>query len=93
MNAMAGKQNDNWSVNYGGTVNTITLYKGTTFAGHDTAFDETFSVPGGVTMTPSIFNVTFARITGKTSAVSITIRGSGTTKTVTVYSQGMVTRE
>lgn len=90
MNAMTGKQNDNWGVYYGSNV--ITLYRGDSYAAKIAGFDEKFSVPGGVAMNPSSFDVNFARITGKTSAASITISGSGTTKTITVNGQGMVTR-
>ncbi len=94
MNAMAGKQNDNWGVYYGS--NTITLYKGSNFGGRDVAFDETFSVPGGVSITSStgILDWNFARVTGMVSntPATITISGSGTEKQVMVNGQGMVTR-
>lgn len=89
MNAMAGKQNSNWGVHYAS--NTITLYKGNSI-GEDTAFNETFSVPGGVVIA-GFTDINFTRVTGiPSSTPTITISGSGTEKTVTVNGQGMVAR-
>src|SRR5258708_31801179 len=49
MTAMMGKQNSNWGVNYAS--NTITVYKGKSFATRTTAFDATFSVNTSVSIT------------------------------------------
>jgi type II secretory pathway pseudopilin PulG len=94
INAMMGKQNDNWGVNYDNPTKTITLYKGTTFAGRTAAFDEKFSVPAGVGISSSgATDINFARGTGKPStAPTFTITGSGETRTVTLNAQGMVTK-
>lgn len=90
MNAMVGKQNSNWGVNY--SANTITLYKGNSFATRTTAFDQTFSVNSGVTIS-GMSDINFTRMTGiPGSTPTITITGSGETKTITVNSQGVVTR-
>ena len=90
MNAMMGKQNSNWGVNYAS--NTITLYKGSSFATRTTSFDQTFSVNSGVTIS-GLSDLNFARMTGLPgSTPTITITGSGETKTITVNSQGVVTR-
>lgn len=99
MNAMAGKQGCatsacNWGVNY--SSNIITLYKGSNFGARDQAFDEEFSVPGGVSITSStgILDWNFTRVTGmaNNTPATITISGNGTIKQVTVNGQGMVTR-
>ena len=94
MNAMAGKQNDNWGVYYAS--NTITLYRGGSWGTKVAGFDEKFSVPGGVSITSStgILDWNFTRVTGMVSnaPATITISGTGTTKTITVNGQGMVTR-
>lgn len=92
INSMMGKGDNNWGVNY--SSNTITLYKGTSFASKIAGFDETFSVPAGVTITSNgATDVNFARGTGKpNSAPTFTITGSGESRTVTINSQGMVTR-
>lgn len=89
--SMMGKQNSAWSINY--SSNTITLYIGTTFAGHNTAFDEKFTVNSNITVS-GITNVNFARMTGlptpTTSNISIS---SGTNiKTISISSQGVVSR-
>jgi len=99
MNAMMGKQRTNvtcnpcnWGVNYGGTANTITLYLGNTFAGRNSAFDEKFSVNASISIT-GVTDVNFAKVTGLPNTTgTMTITGNGQTKTVTINSQGMVTR-
>lgn len=83
--AMEGRQNTSWGVSYAS--NTITL-----FATGNPAFNETFSVNTNITVS-GITSVTFARATGIPSATpTITISGSGNTKTVAVNAQGTVTR-
>ena len=90
INAMTGKQNSNWGVNY--SSNTITLYKGNSYATRQTAFDEKFSVSASINIS-GFSDVTFARMTGTPSATpTITISGSGETKTITINSQGVATR-
>src|SRR3989338_10821570 len=58
--AMMGRQNSAWSINY--SSNTITLYIGTTFAGHNTAFDEKFTVNSNISVS-GITDVNFAKAT------------------------------
>lgn len=88
--AMAGKQGSVWSVNY--SSNSITLYIGSTFAGHNTAFDETFSVNPNVSIT-GITDISFVRITGIPNITpTITISSGANSKTITVNAQGMVTK-
>ncbi len=89
--AMTGKQNSAWSINYNS--NTITLYIGTTFPGHNTAFDEKFTVNSNISVT-GITDVNFARMTGlptpTTSAIAIT---NGTNiKTININTQGVISR-
>lgn len=94
--AMAGKQTSAWSVNY--SSNTITLYIGTTFAGHDNTYDETFSVNPNVTLScPLCTNgtdISFARINGSPTptAATITISSGNNSEIITLNSQGVVTR-
>lgn len=93
INAMMGKQGGNWGVNY--SSNTITLYQGNSYAARNSAFDETFSVNQSVTIS-GLGDNNLSRITGLpngfTTPETITISGSGETKTITVNSQGVVTR-
>lgn len=93
INAMMGKQNSNWGVNYAS--NTITLYKGNTFSTRNPVFDEKFSVNSNVSIS-GFSDDNFSRITGLpsnfTPPQTITISGSGETKTITINSQGVATR-
>lgn len=93
MNAMMGKQNSNWGVNY--SSNSIVLYKGNSYATRTAGFDETFSVGPSVNIACSSgsCDVNFARVTGfPNSTRTFTITGSGETKTVIVNGQGVGTR-
>ena len=83
--AMAGKQNTSWGVKY--ATGTITL-----FASSSNAFDETFSVNTNIAV-GGFSQVIFSKATGMPdSTPTITISGGGNTKTVSVNSQGAVTR-
>jgi len=83
--AMAGKQNTSWGVKY--VAGTITL-----FASTSSAFDETFGVNTNITV-GGFSPVIFAKATGiPDSTPTITISGGGNTKTVSVNSQGAVSR-
>ena len=79
-----------WGVNYG--ANLLTLYQGANFGGRNTALDEKFDI--NTSLTVDNFDVNFGRITGiPGSTPTVTISGGqGTTKTVSVNAQGMVTR-
>lgn len=90
--AMIGKQNSNWGVNFAS--NTITLYKGATFASRTSAFDATFSVNANISIS-GFSDDNFTRVTGLpgfTTPQTITISGTGETKTITINSQGVATR-
>lgn len=89
--AMMGKQNSAWSVNY--SSNTITLYIGTTFAGHNTAFDEEFTVNSNI-LVSGITDVNFAKTTGLPTPVtsSVTISNGTTIKTIDINAQGVASR-
>jgi prepilin-type N-terminal cleavage/methylation domain-containing protein len=90
MYAMMGKQNSNWGVGY--SSNTMTLYKGSTFTGHTTEFDENFTVPTSVTIT-GLSDVNFTKTTGATGTQSITISDqNGNSSAVNVNSLGTVNK-
>ena len=83
--AMMGKQNSNWAVSFSG--NTITLFSTTSGA-----FNETFSVNPSISVT-GFAQITFTRVTGLPDITpTITVSGAGTSKTLTVNSQGVVSR-
>jgi prepilin-type N-terminal cleavage/methylation domain-containing protein len=90
LNAMMGKQNSNWGVNY--TSNTITLYRGNSYATRTIGFDERYTVNAGVTVT-GISDINFTRVTGLPgSTPTITISGSGSNNSITINSQGVINR-
>lgn len=87
--AMAGKNESHWGVDY--RSNTITLYRGNSYATRVIAVDEKFSVPSNITVTT--FDINFWPKDGTPSAsATITISGGGNSETVTVNSQGVVNR-
>jgi hypothetical protein len=82
---MMGKQNGVWGVRYASS--TITLY----LFGNP-AFDENYSVNSNITVT--VFDITFARITGlPSSTANITVSGGNNTKTITINNQGVVSKQ
>ena len=89
--SMTGKQNSAWSVNY--SPNTITLYIGTTFAGHNTAFDEKFSVNSNISVS-GITDVNFARMTGLPTPAtsSITVSSGTNSRNISINTQGVASR-
>lgn len=88
--AMMSKQNSNWGVNF--SSNTITLYQGNSFATRNTAFDEVFTVNNSVTVS-GLSDTNFARMTGiPNTTSSVTVSGTGGSKTITVNSQGVVNK-
>lgn len=88
--SMSGKQGSGWGVNY--SSNAITLYKGTTFSGRDASFDEKFSVNSNVTVN-GLGEVYFYQMTGTpSSALTVTVSGNNNNQTITVNSQGGISR-
>ena len=88
--AMTGKQNVNWGVHNNTT--SIILFQGSTFAGRNTAFDETFTVNSNIAIT-GLTDLIFSRMTGTPSATpTIIISSANNTMTITVNSQGVVNR-
>jgi len=85
--SMMGKQNGVWGVRYTTSPKKITLY----LVG-SSAFDESFDVNSTVAIN-DFTDITFAKITGlPSSTASITISGGNNTKTMTINSQGVVSR-
>lgn len=89
--SMMGKQSSAWSVN--SSSNTITLYKGASFAGRDPAFDEKFSVNPSVSIS-GMTDISYTKVTGlpTPTTATITISSGSNSKTVTINSQGVVSR-
>lgn len=90
MNAMMGKNASHWGVNYGS--NLITLYRGNSYSARVAAVDEKFTV-SGVTIS-GLTDINFWPKDGTPSAsATITVTDNkGSSNTITVNSQGMVTK-
>lgn len=88
--SIAGRQGSSWGVAFTGDA--IVLFKGTSYATRDVAFDESHGIPS--TLALSGFTETiFSRMTGYPSATStVIITGAGSTKTITVNAQGVVSQ-
>lgn len=86
--ALSSKENSNWGVQYTG--NTITLFKGTSYAARDTAWDEIYESNANLSISgPN--EIVFTKMSGLPSTTgTITITGVSTSKTVTINSQGVV---
>ena len=88
--AMTGKQNGNWGVHNNTT--SIILFQGSTFAGRNSAFDETFSVNSNIAIT-GLTDVIFFHMTGTPSATpTIVVSNANNTRTIIVNAQGVVNR-
>lgn len=88
--AMAGKRGGEWGVRYGS--NLITLFQGTSYATRNIAFDENFSVNPNISIS-GFTEIEFSRITGLPNITpTITISGNSGNKTITVNSQGIISR-
>ncbi len=91
--AMMGRGDGNWGVNF--ATNTLTLYRGASFATRttaDKAFDETFSINQNISIS-GFSDLNFTKRTGLPGATpTITISGNNTTKTVTINAQGIASR-
>lgn len=88
---MMGKQNGQWGVHYGN--NTVTLFQGTSYAARNQSLDESQSVPTNITLT-GLTDILFLRPAGTVgTAANITITGNALNKTISINTQGIVSRE
>lgn len=82
-----------WGVNYGSFV--ITLYQGQSYGSRNQALDEKFNVSDSLTIS-GLTDLNFTRLTGIPSSgsfpMTITVSGLGSSKTITVNGQGVVSR-
>jgi len=90
MYSMMDRNGNGWGVTFVTSTANIVLYSGSTYATRNTLFDESYNVPGSVSIA-GLNETDFARVTGYpnvTSTVSIT--ASGRVRKVTVQAQGVV---
>jgi len=88
--ALGGRENSAWGVQY--SSNTITLFKGNSYASRDSAFDEVYESNENIQVT-GLTEVVFSRMTGLPNTTgTITISGTSVTKTVTVGDHGVISQ-
>jgi len=89
--AGAGRQGSDWGV-YIGPVSII-LFRGTSYAQRVIAFDETFTHANSISTT-GITEVVFTHPAGIPSTTgSISVSGLGNTRTITINSEGSISRQ
>ena len=87
-NAMMSKNNGPWGVAF--SAQKLVLFQGTSYAARVAAFDEQFSVNPSISIT-GFTEIVYAKTTGlPASTPTITIKGTGSTKIVSVNNQGVV---
>lgn len=84
-----GNNDSQWGVEV--QSGSITVFSGSSYAGRNTNFDETTSVPTNIAITGGTVEVDFAKLTGlPTSTPSITLTNATETRTVTINVKGVV---
>lgn len=85
----AVRADSTWGIKF--QASDVTLYKGSTYAGRDSAFDETIDVPDTVTVS-GLSEVQFAKLSGMPTSTGSVIFTSTTndTRTVALNAKGMV---
>lgn len=87
-NAMMGKNNGPWGVTYSSPK--IVLFQGASYAARVVTLDESFLVNPSISIS-GLSEVIYAKTTGiPATAPTITISGIGTSKTISITSQGTV---
>jgi prepilin-type N-terminal cleavage/methylation domain-containing protein len=68
----------------------IVMFKGASYAGRDTAYDEIFTIPSSITFS-GVSEVVFAKLTGLPQATgTVNLSTENDTRTVTINEKGMV---
>lgn len=88
INSISNKNNSSWGVSV--VTPQMTLFKGSSFAGRDTAFDQSFDIPGSISVTND--EITFDQHTGNADAAtsfSVT-SNTGDSKTININEVGNI---
>lgn len=84
----SGHDDSAWSVHFAS--GSAVLYKGSDYAGRDTAHDETMPIPATVTVA-GLGTVTFAKLTGQPSTTgAVTLSTATNTRILTLNGKGAV---
>lgn len=87
--AQASDGDASWGVRV--QTGSITLFKGTIYAGRDTSLDELFAVPTSI-VSSGLSEIVFAKFTGMPIATGVTtfISPANESRTITINAKGMV---
>ncbi|MBI4836247.1 MAG: prepilin-type N-terminal cleavage/methylation domain-containing protein [Candidatus Abawacabacteria bacterium] len=86
--AQAVKEDSKWGIRM--NVGEITIFKGNSYAGRDSDFDEVFAIPTTVAFS-GLQEVTFAKFTGKPQQTgTITCSTSNANKSITLNAKGIL---
>ena len=87
-NSISGKEDSQWGVNLS---TQIVLFKGTSYVGRDTSFDQTYDIPASVSISPTQ-EVIFNQLTGDPeAATTITISNNqNESNTITLNEIGTI---
>jgi len=87
LNAMLSKEDSQWGVKT--TSTQMILFKGSSYAGRDTAFDLVYDLPATISVTE--IEVVFSKLTGDPSqTLSVTVSSQIDSKTITMNAVGVV---
>lgn len=87
--SMANDGDSVWGVKV--AAGSITLFKGGSYAGRDTGYDETFDLPSTISVSGAAMEVTFNKLTGTPSATgTVSLTSFGDTRTLNINSKGTV---
>jgi prepilin-type N-terminal cleavage/methylation domain-containing protein len=87
-NAMMGENNGPWGVTY--SASKLILFQGSSYAARTAALDEAFTINPSISIS-GLGEVIYAKTSGlPNSTPTVTISGVGSSKTITVNSQGAV---
>jgi type II secretory pathway pseudopilin PulG len=86
--ALAGKENSTWGVHY--ETGNLVLFKGSSYLGRDSSFDEEFSTPRAITIS-GLNDIHFNKLWGNPSqTISVTVSTPYDSETITVNLGGLV---
>lgn len=91
LNAMSGKEDSQWGVSVVGSE--TVLFKGSSYAARDTAFDTSYKIPSSISVTQD--EVVFSQVSGEPDATATyaLVANDGSSQTVTVNEVGVVNVE
>lgn len=89
LQAQSVQLDSQWGVSF--VSNTVTIYKGATYATRDATYDQSYSIPVNVTVT-GVSDIAYTQVFGDTSTTgTITFTNFNKVKTIVINSKGALT--